>query len=970
MPVTSKLKKQIDLPVWEWMRPMPATAATNCTCSSADGRYIYYIGTGSAFRYDTTTDSWNQIASPFAITGQTLIQTAYTKSHGHYGRAIGNGGGSNTIEMAALVTGDLLVGKTIKIISGTGVGQSRTITAVSDPIIKDRGVVTTGSQVQIIDNTSTGLQTKTWGFNAYRDYQVRVIYGATAATIVRPILFNNYNGLAFAENTWQSVTPWWGAYAPTSTGSTVGSQTMYQIESNIVTVDSNWTTQPDSTSNFVILSDGIWLFTNGTGAPFYSIQYYDVLADIWYYKTATGSNFTGIVGTDIAIEKMPETSTPILSGYVSSANSRQFTISSPTLSANQYTNYEVRVLSGTGVGQFRTIAANTSASFIASRPWDITLDNTSWYGIYRDVNKIFISGAGTSLWWQYDAEIDQPVIGKRYDQGLARVGSVSATNNFEPIPITSINRYLTHVTGLATSPTAGGSGYAVGQILTITTGGTGATARITAVDSSGAVTSVALESTGPFGGAGSYTTGTGKATTVAPTGGTGCTLNITSVGDVAIVNTSIPNPYRIGDSITISGSTITAYNGNFTILGVPTPASTALNVYFAYAITGTPATPATFNTQGTTTMFDVNKNWITNEHTGKLVQITQTINGAQTTAVTRRIVSNTSNSLTWTTALGFTPAGGTTRYVIHDDKPFSTELSLGAITGNGRNGIATSGTTGSLTDTTKNWPINYWSTGASRKLRIVSGTNAGSELLITSNTANTLNFATQVTAMDQTSVYVIMDNFGVATATGLGSLTDSAQNWATNIHSGKRVRITSGTGQGQEATIQSNTGTALTLTANWTTQPDTASTYAILESPTKGAGIEMFNIVGSTKTSLNNKYIYTFRGGATNEIGRYNINTEQYEPIYYSPLTETFTTGSMYQYDDVDRIYIQKDATGRIMYFDITKNQIINSSTVPYGMGTAIVGNRMEIITTEDNLKFLYVMRHGGQEFWRTLLFW
>jgi hypothetical protein len=971
MAVTSKLKPKIDLPVWEWMRPIPAgTATTNCTCSSFDGRYVYYIGTTSAFRYDTITDSWNQIASPFAITGQTLIRAKYTRSHGHYGRAISAGTGSNTIEMAALVAGDLLVGKTIKIISGKGVGQSRTITSVSEPIVRDRGVVTTASQVAIIDNTSTGLQAKTWGFNAYRDYQVRVLYGGAAASIVRPILYNNYNGIAFAELTWQSVTPWWGPYAPTTTSSTAGAQTMYQIESNMVTVDSNWTTTPDNTSNFVILSDGIWMFTNSTTAPFYAVQYYDVLTDTWYYKNSTGSNFTGIIGTDIAIEKIPESNTPILSGFVSTAGPRQFTITSPTLSANQYANFEVRVLSGTGVGQARSILANTSASFITTRPWDIQLDNTSLYGVYRDVDKIYVTGGGTSLWWQYDVETDQPLIGKRYDFGLSRTGSVSATNNFEPIPITGIARLATHVTGLATSPTVGGTGYAIGQILTITTGGTGATARITSVNSVGAVTGVTLEATGPFGGAGSYTTGSGKATTVVPTGGTGCTLNITSVGDVAMVNTSISNPYRIGDTISIVGSTIAAYNGNFTILGIPTPATTALNLYFAYAIAGSPATPATFNTNSTTTIFDVNKNWIVNEHVGKLVQITSAINAIQTTAVTRRITSNTATSLSWTTALAFTPSGSTSKYVIHDDKPFSTEQSLGSILGNGRNGIATGGSNTTLVDTTKNWPINYYSTTASRRVRILAGTGAGSELAILSNTSNTLTFASQAFAVDQTSVYVIMENFGVATATGLGSLTDSTQNWASNIHNGKRVRITSGTGQGQEVTIQSNTGTVLTLTANWGTQPDTASTYAILESPTKGAGIEMFNITNSTKTSLNDRYIYTFRGGATNEIGRYNINTEQYEPVYYSPLSETFTTGSMFQYDDADRIYIQKDSTGRIMYYDLAKNQIINSSTVPYGMGTAIVGNRMEVVRAEDDLKFLYVMRHSGQEFWRTLLFW
>lgn len=93
-------------------------------------------------------------------------------------------------------------------------------------------------------------------------------------------------------------------------------------------------------------------------------------------------------------------------------------------------------------------------------------------------------------------------------------------------------------------------------------------------------------------------------------------------------------------------------------------------------------------------------------------------------------------------------------------------------------------------------------------------------------------------------------------------------------------------------------------------------------------------------------------------------------PITFFPSTETLTTGTSYAYDGVDRIYFQKDATGRCYYYDMVKNLVVNSSTTPYSQGTAAIGNRMEIVTTEDNLKYLYMIRNGGQEFWRILLFW
>jgi hypothetical protein len=104
---------------------------------------------------------------------------------------------------------------------------------------------------------------------------------------------------------------------------------------------------------------------------------------------------------------------------------------------------------------------------------------------------------------------------------------------------------------------------------------------------------------------------------------------------------------------------------------------------------------------------------------------------------------------------------------------------------------------------------------------------------------------------------------------------------------------------------------------------------------------------------------------------RFDITTGIYEYFYpNSGQGETFTTGSMWAYDGADRVYVQKDATGRIFYFDIVKRELVNSGTVPYGMSTPILGNRMEIIKTEDGLKYLYVARHNGTEMWRTLIFW
>ena len=236
MPVTSKLKNKIYLPVWEWARPALASVSTgNSTCvdPTSASRYIYYVNSGSGAvtnfsRYDTVSDSWQALANLPNGFNATTSFCIYSKWHGHYGRVISAGTGSNTLELAAL-QGNALVGYKIRILSGRGAGQERTITAVSDPIVKDRGLVTGGSTTQIIGDTA-GIGQKQWKINQWRDYQVRAIYGTTAGSLVRPILYNNYNTLTFSDPAWASITPWWGPTAPSATASST-TPTMFQIES-------------------------------------------------------------------------------------------------------------------------------------------------------------------------------------------------------------------------------------------------------------------------------------------------------------------------------------------------------------------------------------------------------------------------------------------------------------------------------------------------------------------------------------------------------------------------------------------------------------------------------------------------------------------------------------------------------------------------------------------------------------------
>lgn len=137
---------------------------------------------------------------------------------------------------------------------------------------------------------------------------------------------------------------------------------------------------------------------------------------------------------------------------------------------------------------------------------------------------------------------------------------------------------------VASAPTAGGAGYTVGDVLTISTGGAGATVLVTGV-SAGAVTSVVLTARGS-----GYTTGTGKATT----GGTGagCTVNITALQATYFLQDTGGAQSSLVGKFTTYNNVTTAGFGLATIVAVGR--STAQTAAVASVATLTPAAAGTF----------------------------------------------------------------------------------------------------------------------------------------------------------------------------------------------------------------------------------------------------------------------------------------------------------------------------------------------------------------------------------------
>lgn len=944
MPYTSNLKKTVDLPIWEILNQAPtASSALSSwtTVETGDSKYIYYLAGALFYRYDVDGDAWQQLATP-NVAPLTVASLRVTMNRGFHGRVLA--ATSTTVTIPGL-RGKTFNGQKLRILQGTGVGQERTLTYTGETT-HDFGVMTAGTGST---NLTDGL--KKWKINQWAGYQVGITFGV-GQSVYKKVLYNDATTLYFNDVNLQPHEPWNNqavvANAPYAVlGVAASAQAHYRIFSSTYSVAA-WTVTPDLTSFFTTLTGGIYLASSSSAAPFISLQYYDIANDNWQTKTVPQGLILAAYGTDLSIERTGKFGTAFLTGTATLGSARTL-VTGLSLVPNRYRNYRMLITAGTGVGQNMRIVSHTANTFNLSKAWTIIPDGTSTFEIWGDYDKLYLAGNGASAIYAYSPENDHWLQGHSFDDGMTNNMSVQL-NGWLPFGISTGTRLAAGVTGVASAPTVGGTNYSLGDVLTCAVGGTGAQVIVTGISAGGVVTAIELQNAGVTTG---YTVATGQATTGGT--GTGCTISITSVGVVCKIVTATNHFLERGDNITIAGCTEAAYNASTTVL-----CSNGITS-FDITTTATANMVATLS-QSTTLIVDSSKNWIVNEHAGRIVSVVTAGTGG--TSQKRWIVSNTATSLVVATIVA--GVNGTSKYVIQDSKVFGVDEQYKQAD-KGRDGFATGGTTATLVDSTKNWFINQW---AGYKMKIEAGTGLGSGIItIISNTANTLTFATQAFTPSTSTFYEIHDTWGLMTAGAAGFVTETGtKNWAVNAFGGKRLRITAGTSLGQETTIATNTSNTLTTAA--ITAPDATSTYAILGIPPRGAGIQLLWLWGTSDAATKGKYMLLPRGGASHMFDIYDLTTGTWNyGSFFSPQQETYTTGSMYAYDGVDTVFMHKDATGRIFSLNVVTEEQRAAFQLTDLHSTATIGNRMEVVKSTDGVCYLYLMQHTGTKAYRTLVF-
>ena len=227
---------------------------------------------------------------------------------------------------------------------------------------------------------------------------------------------------------------------------------------------------------------------------------------------------------------------------------------------------------------------------------------------------------------------------------------------------------------------------------------------------------------------------------------------------------------------------------------------------------------------------------------------------------------------------------------------------------------------------------------------------------------------TYVTAVTSATTFTV----SAAPSTPLVNAAVSASLWFANQWIGRRVRLLTGNATNYEdAPITGSTATGTISFGALTTAATTGITgYAILQQQVRGLGTNLMWNYGQSDSTRRSAYLYLARGGGSTGFDRLNFTTDFWDFLTPTPNAEGLQTGAMYAYDGGDRIYFTPQITQRVYYLDIDKIQIHGASQYPYvAAASAIIGNRMEIFTTVDGLKYLWLNRHGNQECFKLLLF-
>lgn len=162
------------------------------------------------------------------------------------------------------------------------------------------------------------------------------------------------------------------------------------------------------------------------GAAFSASTVYRLLTPTWYvvgagtlsagsfrkfcfatnsWTTLANTGLPGTIGTDGKLVSTPSwmdnSYLNFATGTATSGGATTLTVTGKTWAVNQWANAQVRIVSGTGAGQIRTIASNTADTLTVAAAWATNPDATSVYQIQGNDDFLYYLGNNAVTLYRY-----------------------------------------------------------------------------------------------------------------------------------------------------------------------------------------------------------------------------------------------------------------------------------------------------------------------------------------------------------------------------------------------------------------------------------------------------------------------------------------------------------------------------------------------------------------------------------------
>ncbi|MEK6443661.1 hypothetical protein [Pseudonocardia sp. T1-2H] len=310
-----------------------------------------------------------------------------------------------------------------------------------------------------------------------------------------------------------------------------------------------------------------------------------------------------------------------------------------------------------------------------------------------------------------------------------------------------------------------------------------------------------------------------------------------------------------------------------------------------------------------------------------------------------------------------------------------------------------------------NAPGTFLASIVGLQIRFTSGALAGQKRIITSVTSPTVLGVTRAfggaPAAADTWVIEVPSDTAAAGSTTTTLVTTGGL--PAGVFANADVVITGGTGSGQRRRIGSHDATTLTLagavagnprTGAWTTTPDATSTYQIVPSSdflyflvgnnstavwkidvmaTTLAWTAVAALPGTANGGANFMHpassapfrLVALRGNGTANIYFYDPGNNSWSTPTVLAASETFTTGaSSALMPGRRKMFIQKEGSPRCYILDLVTGALDGAGFMPYASPAGYDGHRARYVKSASGVEWLYLLRAGGQEFYRLPVEW